>query len=139
MGVDEEWLREQVWRIVSYFKTAKSIEKDVALEGWPGKCAEHPFPWRPAGRRFHGLDVTKNRNSWEVSRKHQQTIVERTKAWGRLRSRVEDGNETGGALVYYSADSLYNKPLPVPSFLLRKSRKLHKEKQEVTASEYFSN
>ena len=133
MGVDEEWLREQAWRIVGNFKRSKNVEKNFALEGWPGKCAEHPFPWRPVGRRFHGLDVTKNRNSWGVSRKYQQTIVERTKAWGRLRSRVEDENEISGALVYYSTDSLYNKPLPVPSFLLRKSRKLHRENQKLTA------
>ena len=27
MGVDEEWLREQAWRIVGNFKTSKNVEK----------------------------------------------------------------------------------------------------------------
>jgi hypothetical protein len=134
MGVEEEWLREQAWRIVGAHKASnRKPGEDFELAGWPGKRAEHHSPWRPGGRPFHGLDFTQNLKLWGENRKNMQTLVARTKAWGRLKSRTGEDENPEAPLELYSSDSWYSQPRPTISAQLRTSMSLKAKKRKETA------
>ena len=62
-----------------------------------------------------------------------QTLVARTKAWGRLKSRTGEDENPEAPLELYSSDSWYSQPRPTISAQLRTSMSLKAKKRKETA------